>query len=30
MLYTFEFDGKKLSDIGAILMENPQYTLSVK
>ena len=30
MLYTFEFDGKKLSDIGAILMENPHYTLSVK
>lgn len=30
MLHTFEFNNKKLSDIGAVLMENPHYTLSVK
>ena len=30
MLHTFEFNSKKLSDIGAVLMENPHYTLSVK
>ena len=30
MLHTFEFNDKKLYDIGAVLMENPHYTLSVK
>ena len=30
MLHTFEFNNKKLSDIGAVLMENPHYTPSVK
>lgn len=29
-MHTFEFNNKKLSDIGAVLMENPHYTLSVK
>lgn len=29
-MHTFEFDGKKLSDIGAIITEKPHYVLSVK
>lgn len=29
-MHTFEFNNKKLSDIGAVIMEKPHYTLSVK
>ena len=26
-MHTFEFNNKKLSDIGAVLMENPHYKM---
>lgn len=29
-MHTFEFDGKKLSDIGAVITEKPHYVLAVK
>ena len=30
MLHNFEFNNKKLSDLGAVIIENPSYTLSVR
>ena len=30
MIHDFEFNGHKLSDLGAVISENPHYTLSVR